>query len=102
METINKIYETPNGQVEGIHVKWDGFSLLLVTGKKGFLTCGVFDLDAIESFGRAAAIVESTPDNPIGTLERFPDRKIMKVNGKAEELGISVGMDVTEAFSKIA
>lgn len=102
METITKSFQTKNGLVEGIQVKWSGFSILLVTGTKGFLACGVFDLEAIEKFGTAAAIPESTPENPIGTLERFPNRKIMKVNARAEALGIRVGMNVRDAFEIIA
>ncbi len=102
METITKSFQTKNGLVEGVQVKWSGFSILLITGAKGFLACGVFDLKAIEKFGTAAAIPESTPDNPIGTLERFPNRKIMKVNARAEALGIKVGMDVRDAFELIA
>jgi len=102
METITKSFQTKNGLVEGVQVKWTGFSILLVTGTKGFLACGVFDLEAIEKFGTAAAIPESTPDNPIGTLERFPNRKIMKVNARAEALGVMVGMEVRDAFELIA
>lgn len=102
MEIYTKAYETKNGLVEGIHVKWSGFSLLLVAGKKAFLACGAFDLDAIDAFGAPAAIVESTPENPIGTLERFPHRKVMKVSSKAKALGINVGMDATKAFEIIA
>lgn len=102
MEIYTKAYETKNGIVEGVQVKWAGFSILLATGKKAFLACGVFDLDAIQSFGAAAAIVESTPENPIGNLDRFPNRKIMKVNLKARALGINVGMNVSDAFESIA
>ena len=102
METITKSFQTKNGLVEGVQVKWAGFSILLVTGAKGFLACGVFDLEAIEKFGVAAAIPESIPENPIGTLERFPNRKIMKINARAEALGIRVGMDVRDAFELIA
>jgi len=102
MEFNTKTYETKNGMVEGAQVKWAGFSILLVAGKKAFLTCGVFDLNAIDAFGAAAAIVESTPDNPIGNLDRFPNRKITKVNSKAKALGITVGMDVKDAFEIIA
>lgn len=102
MEVITKSYETKNGLVEGVQVKWTGFNILLVTGKKGFLGCPVFDMDAIDRYNTAAAIVESSSDNPIGTLERFPNRKIMKVNKKAGELGIVVGMDVQKAFELIA
>ena len=102
MEIHTKTYQTKNGLIEGVQVKWAGFSLLLVTGSKGFLACGIFDLEAIEKFGAAAAIVESTPENPIGNLDRFPNRKITKINKRAEALGIKVGMDVTEAFERIA
>jgi len=102
MDIVTRSFETPNGLVEGVQVKWEGFGILMVTGKKGFLVCGVFDLDAIGSFGAAAAIVESTPENPIGTLERFSLRTIMKVNAKARGLGITAGMPVRQAFALIA
>ncbi|HOU36418.1 MAG TPA: DUF1805 domain-containing protein [Candidatus Omnitrophota bacterium] len=102
MDIITRSFETANGLVEGVQVKWEGFSILMVTGKKGFLVCGVFDLEAIESFGAAAAIVESTPQNPIGTLERFPLRTITKVNARAKQLGITPGMPVGQAFDLIA
>ena len=102
MEIITKSYQTRNGLVEGVQVKWSGFNILLAAGKKGFLGCGVFDLEALERFGLPAAIPESTSENPIGTLERFAGRKIMKVNAKAEALGIKVGMDVRDAFELIA
>lgn len=102
MDIYTKSYQTKNGLVEGMQAKWAGFHIILVAGKKGFLTCGVFDLDAIDAFGGAAAIVESTPENPIGNLDRFPNRKITSVNAKAAALGIKVGMDVKEAFEIIA
>ena len=101
MEIYTKTYETRNGLVEGIQVKWNGFHILLVAGKKAFLACGVFDLEAIDAFGGAAAVVESTPENPIGNLDRFPNRKITKVNSRAKALGITVGMDVRNAFEII-
>ncbi len=102
MEVYTKTYQTSNGQVEGAQTKWAGFNILLVTGAKGFLACPAIDVDACERYGVAAAIVESTPDNPIGTLERFPNRKIIKANAKAKALGISEGMDATDAFALIA
>jgi uncharacterized protein YunC (DUF1805 family) len=102
MEIYTKSYQAKSGLVEGIQVKWAGFHIILVTGTKGFLTCGVFDLEAIDAFGGAAAIVESTPENPIGNLDRFPNRKITQVNAKATALGIKVGMDVKDAFEIIA
>ncbi len=75
---------------------------MLVAGTKGFLACPAIDVEAGQRYGVAAAIVESTPDNPIGTLERFPQRKVTKINAKAKELGLKEGMDVSDAFSLIA
>jgi uncharacterized protein YunC (DUF1805 family) len=102
MEINTKTYQTPNGFVEGVQTKWAGFNILLVTGSKGFLACPAIDVDACERYGVAAALVESTPDNPIGTLERFGDRKVTKTNAKARAIGIKEGMNVTEAFTLIA
>jgi uncharacterized protein YunC (DUF1805 family) len=102
MEVNTKTFQTPNGLVEGVQTKWSGFNILLVTGTKGFLACPAIDVRACQGYGVAAAIVESTPDNPIGTLDRFPNRKVTKANEKAKALGIKEGMDVTDAFALIA
>ena len=102
MEIQTKMFQTPNGLIEGIQTQWAGFSILLVTGSKGFLACPAIDVDVCERYGVAAAIVESTPENPIGTLERFPNRCITQANAKAQALGIKEGMEVSEAFALIA
>jgi len=102
MEVHTKTYQTPNGPVEGVQTKWTGFNILLATGSKGFLACPAIDTDACERYGVAAALVESTPENPIRTLERFPDRKITRANAKARALGIKEGMNVADAFALIA
>jgi uncharacterized protein YunC (DUF1805 family) len=102
MEIYTKTFQTAGGLAEGVQAKWAGFNILLVTGSKGFLACPAIDVDACERYGVAAAIVQSTADNPIGTLERFPNRKITKANAKAKALGIKEGMDVTDALALIA
>ena len=102
MEVHTATYETVNGLVEGVQTKWAGFNILLVTGSKGFLACPAIDVDACERYGVAAAIIESTPDNPIGTLDRFGNRKVTRANAKAQALGIKEGMDVADAFALIA
>lgn len=102
MEVYTKTFETPNGLVEGVQTKWSGFNVLMVTGSKGFLACPAIDVAACDRYGVAAALVESTPDNPIRTLDRFPNRKVTKVNEKARALGIEEGMDVVAAFARIA
>ena len=102
MEIVTRTFETANGLIEGVQTKWEGFNILIVTGSKGFLACPAIDVVACQRYNVACAIVESTPDNPIGTLERFPNRKILSANEQAEQLGIVKGMDVDEAFALIA
>lgn len=102
MEVHTKTFETPSGLVEGVQTKWAGFNILLVAGSRGFLACPAIDTDACQRYGVAAAIVESTPDNPIGKLERFGGRKVIKANEGARALGIKEGMGVIEAFALIA
>lgn len=102
MEIYTKTFNTPNGAVEGVQTKWQGFNILLVSGTKGFLACPVIDVQACEKYNTAAAIVQSSAENPIGTLERFADRKIIKANKKAKELGIIEGMSAIDAFALIA
>jgi len=102
MESTTTSYQTPNGQVEGICVKWTGFSILMITGSKGFIACPAIDVDACEGFGKAAALVESSADNPIGTLDRLCQRKITKANTLAKDLGITEGMIAKDAFKLIA
>jgi uncharacterized protein YunC (DUF1805 family) len=102
MQINTLTFQTPNGPVEGIQTKWEGFNILVVTGTKGFLACPAIDVEACQRYGVAAALVESTPDNPIGTLERFANRKVTKPNQKAEELGITEGMTAIDAFALIA
>jgi len=102
MEIHTKTFQAAGGMVEGVQTKWSGFNILLVAGNKGFLACPAIDVDACQRYGVAAAIVESTPDNPIGTLERFPNRKVTKANAKAKALGIKEDMQVADAFPLIA
>ncbi len=102
MECITETFDTINGAVDGVIVKWPGFSILMVTGPKGFLACPAIDVDACEGFGKAAAIVESSADNPIGTLERFCQRKITKANKQARALGVKEGMTAKDTFELIA
>ena len=66
------------------------------------MACPAIDVDACEGYGKAAAIIESSADNPIGTLERFCERKITRANEKAHSLGIAEGMVARDAFTLIA
>ena len=66
------------------------------------MACPAIDVEACDTYGKAAAIVESSAEDPIGTLERFCRRKITKANAEAHLLGITEGMLAEDAFSLIA
>jgi len=97
--TTTQTFATSKGIVEGVKLEWATFSLLLLTAPNGFLACGIFDPGAINKYGRAAAIIDGAPDNPIGTLERCMERTIVRVNEKGAALGMTVGMSVQEALA---
>jgi len=93
-----KAIETPKGTADGISLKWESFSLLLIGAPKGFLACCIFDIDMIDGFGKPAALVKSAPDSPIGTLDNMVTLPLMKVNRHGKELGLEEGMPVGEAL----
>jgi len=101
IDTETKCFELSKGTVEGAKLKWGCFSLLVLTAPKGFLACGIFDIEAVNAYGCAAGLVEGSPDNPIGTLDRMMERKVAVVNEKAEERGIEKGMSVSEALEHL-
>lgn len=93
--------QTSKGVAEGIALKWESFSLLLIGGPKGFLGCCIFDLGVVDGFDMPCALVDSAPGNPIGTIERMLTRNIMSANEQARKLGIAEGMSVKEAVEKL-
>lgn len=101
MQINTKAFQTKNGIAEGVQTKWEGFNLLVVTGSKGFLACPAISSDACESYGVAVGLVESSPDNPIGNLNGFSGRKIIRANKQAEKLGIKEGMKFEQAVELI-
>lgn len=98
IKTQQQAIETSQGIAYGLKLEWQTFSLLLITAPKGFLACGIFDLAAIDTYARAAALVSGSPDNPIGTIDRMCERTLTSVNKHAEQLGLAVGMPVREAL----
>ena len=48
IKTITKSFFIGKQMVEGAKLEWEGFSLLILTAPKGFLACGIFDLEALD------------------------------------------------------
>jgi uncharacterized protein YunC (DUF1805 family) len=102
MQIQTAIFQTPNGPIEAVKLQWTGCSILLAAGTKGIAACPLLDITACQRFGVAAAVVESSPENPIGTLERLSLRKLTAVNENARKLGLREQMPVKDALAIIA
>ena len=89
---------TSKGLALGMRIEFDSGSMVFLTAPKGWLACGVFDIEAGNGFGMAMALVESWPGFEVGPVERLITRKIMKVNERAAALGVQVGMEAMEAL----
>lgn len=96
LETVS--IQVAGGVAEAMKLAWSGFSLLLIGAPKGFLACCIFDIEMINRFDKAAALVESAPGKPIGTLDNMVTLKLSTVNDKAAALGLKPGMPVMEAL----
>ncbi len=101
MELIVKNFDTSKGVVKGMQLKWENSWLFIVEAPKGSVTCGSFDVDALNGFGLPVAKVLPKPDNPALTIEDFISRKVTHSNELASNLGVKIGMGVLEAVEKL-
>ena len=89
---------TSKGVALGMRIEWDSGSMVFVTAPRGWMGCGIFDIEAANMWNQAVVLVESWPGFEVGPVERLITRKIMKVNEAAAALGITVGMEAMEAL----
>lgn len=69
---------------------------ITIRADKGVIVCSHFDLNALESHGVAAAMVQG-----IKSIEEALETRVVKVNQLAEALGVRPEMPVQEALGKM-
>ncbi|MFH1256571.1 MAG: DUF1805 domain-containing protein [Candidatus Diapherotrites archaeon] len=84
-------------EFDAVKVELYSAKLLLIKGKKGFLGCGYLSVETAEKLGDALAIVRG-----VDSYEGMLKAKIVSVSAKAKELGVSEGMNGSEALEKFA
>ena len=79
----------------GVRVDLPGCSapLLLVVAERGFVMCGFLNLEVAERLGVAAAVVSG-----VRSFEDVLGAEVRGVTGRAEELGVRVGMRGVDAL----
>ncbi len=98
----SKVYiDGESGTYIGISVKWDEGQYLALQGKKGFVGCGIYNIDVAEKFGFAVAIAKGTPEKPLRTIDDLLQAPITAVTSKAREYGIKEGLSGKEAIKKL-
>jgi uncharacterized protein YunC (DUF1805 family) len=70
-----------------------GANLVLITAEKGYLMCGLLNLETAEKLGQAAAVVRG-----VKTAEDALKAKVASCTTRAKALGVKEGMSGEEAI----
>jgi len=88
--------------VQACQLKWEKSWIFIIDAAKGTIVCGSFDIQALNSFGLAAAKVVPEPGKPAFTIEDFISRRITHVNKLATSFGVRTDMTINEAMEKLS
>lgn len=102
MELIIQNLKVKEIVVQVCQLKWEKSWIFIIDAPKGTITCGSFDIQALNGFGLAAAKVVPEPGKPAFTIEDFTYRKITHVNKLATGLGVKKDMTINEAIEKLS
>lgn len=96
-----RVLDTPHGQALGSSFRWPGGQYCAIHTDRGFIGCGIYDVQTAGEFGIAVAIARGTPQKPLCEPEDLYQAKIVEVSEPAKQLGISPGMTGIDALGKL-
>lgn len=102
MELVVKNIKVKNITIQACQLKWESSWLFLIDAPRGIITCGSFDIGALNSFKLAAAKVFPKPGEESHSIEEFITKKITHVNELAAKLGVKEGQTIKEAIEKLS
>lgn len=97
----HRVLETPHGQAIGSSFRWSSGQYCAIHTDRGFVGCGIYDVQTAGKFGMAVAIARGTPQKPLCEPEDLYEAKIVEVSEPASKLGITPGMTGLEAVAKL-
>jgi uncharacterized protein YunC (DUF1805 family) len=71
----------------------DSPPMLLIIAEKGFVMCGLLNMESAEKIGAAAAMVSG-----VKTFDDVLNAQVKAVTGKAKDFGVEVGMKGADAL----
>ncbi|MBU0762545.1 MAG: DUF1805 domain-containing protein [Candidatus Altiarchaeota archaeon] len=74
-------------------IKLDNVNLVLLKAKRGYVMCGLLNLDTAEKLGHAACVVSG-----VSNADDVLNAKIIKCTSKAKKIGIREGLRGEEAL----
>jgi len=80
-------------EIETHVIELQNANLVLIKAKKGYLMCGLLNLETAEKFGQAAAVVTG-----VKTKEDALKARVKAATTAAKKLGIEEGMTGEEAI----
>lgn len=92
-----RVLETPHGQALGSSFRWPSGQYCAIHTDRGFVGCGIYDVNIAGEFGIAVAIARGTLQKPLCEPEDLYDAKIVDVSEPARRLGITPGMTGLDA-----
>ena len=78
-------------------IELENANLVLLKAKKGYVMCGLLNIETAERLGQAAALVTG-----VKTSEDALKAKVKAVTAAAKKLGVSEGMTAEEALKRMS
>ncbi len=95
---VTKEIKVKNTIFKGIELDLcDNAKLLVITGQKGYIMCGYLNINTAQKRNDVACIVTG-----VKTIEDMLNSNIVALTAKAQELGISMNMEVKKALEILA
>ena len=95
---IEKEIKIKNTIFKGIELDLcDNSKLLVITGKKGYIMCGYLNINNAKKRNDVACIVTG-----VKTIEDMLSSKVVALTAKAQNLGISMDMEVNKVLEILA
>ena len=95
---VTKEIKVKNTIFKGIELDLcDNAKLLVITGQKGYIMCGYLNINTAQKRNDVACIVTG-----VKTIEDMLNSNVVALTAKAQELGISMNMEVKKVLEILA
>ena len=95
---LQRKVQLTNKQADGYVIRLGPVNLVNVVTDRGMVSCGAFDVAALDHFGYPAARVKATRGTAVATIDDLLVGEVKDANAAAIKLGVKIGMSGREAL----